>query len=49
MSIILFCIRSSLNYSRVEVAADARHRHMKLWFSTANRPNLTRDVTKQMW
>ncbi len=26
----------SLNYSRVEVAANARRRRMKLWFTTAN-------------
>ena len=26
----------NLDYSRAEVAADARHRHMKLWLSTAN-------------
>lgn len=25
-----------LDYSRIEVATDARHRHMKLWLSTAN-------------
>jgi len=24
-----------MDYSRVEVASDARHRSMKLWFSTA--------------
>ncbi len=28
-------LNASLNYSRVEVATDARHRPMKLWFSTA--------------
>ena len=31
-----------LSYSRVEVAADARRRAMKLWFSTANGPQQSR-------
>jgi hypothetical protein len=28
----------NLNYSRVEVAVDARHRPMKLWSFTTNGP-----------
>ncbi len=31
-----------LSCSRVEVAADARRRAMKLWFSTANGPQQSR-------
>ena len=33
---------SSLDYSRVEVAVDARRRLMKLWFSTAIGPQQSR-------
>jgi len=31
-----------LDYSRVEIAADARRRPMKLWSSTANGPQRSR-------
>ena len=32
----------NLCYSRVEVAANARRRHMKLWFTSANGPQQSR-------
>ncbi len=31
-----------LGYSRVKLAANARRRHMKLWFTTANVPQRSR-------
>ncbi len=34
--------------SRIKLTTDASYGLMKLWFSTAIRPNLTRVITKQM-
>ena len=39
MNLYIFAI---LDYSRVEVAVDARRRSMKLWSSTANGPQRSR-------